>query len=160
MKFYKKIHKKKIQYNYKYIDNLPIYYNFDYFIFSKAIGFLSKKELEATRKVLNRQLRKYFLILILKTATVALSKKSMGSRMGKGVGSRKGFCLFVDKGSLLFTILLKKKLKLFSMNLSNPFFAKNLLSRLSCSFHVQQVLKFELFESKRFNLFMSMYNIT
>ena len=142
---YKKYHKRKMYLGYNYWKS---YYNmgfFNVFIISKKTCFLSSNEIEATRKMLRRSLNKKYKININKLLNVHIYKQSKGARMGKGVGSLKGFCIYIKKGNVLFNIE--------DINLINSISVyKKKIIRLSGNYRIVNKKKKEIYKSRGFNV--------
>jgi large subunit ribosomal protein L16 len=78
-------------------------------------GFLTFKQIEAARRIISRLTGRSNKIWIRIYPDHLLTKKSKGSRMGKGVGSPSTWVIFVRTGTVLFEInkmLLNKKIYL------------------------------------------------
>jgi large subunit ribosomal protein L16 len=72
----------------------------------KAItsGFLTVKQLEIMRVVITRVTNRHSKIIIRIFLSHPLTKKSLGSRMGKGVGSVKSWVFFIRRGFIILEI--------------------------------------------------------
>lgn len=63
------------------------------------------KELFAVFKLLKKNLKKQLKVRFNISLILPFTRKSLGTRMGKGKGARKGFCYFVRRGEVLFEMV-------------------------------------------------------
>ena len=76
-------------------------------------GILTSKNIEASRRAINRKIKRKGKLWLRIFPHTPLTNKSLGSRMGKGKGSFKVFYTKVSTGSLIFEICgINKKLAL------------------------------------------------
>lgn len=106
---FKKVHKKAHLTNLKtaFINNKVAISKIHYGdIGLKAItsGFLTFKQIEAARRTISRLTGRNNKIWIRVYPDHILTKKSKGSRMGKGVGSPSSWVIFVKTGTVIFEI--------------------------------------------------------
>lgn len=73
-------------------------------IFSKEMGRISSKQIEATRKFLRRNLKKQAKIWINIFPSKMITKKPQEVRMGKGKGYVKYWAYFIKKNEILFEV--------------------------------------------------------
>ena len=71
---------------------------------SLTYGILTDNQLEAVRRCILRSIKRKGIIWIRIQCTYPVTKKSVGSRMGKGVGAVKMYISNVKKGSILLEL--------------------------------------------------------
>ena len=67
--------------------------------------FLTKNQIESTRKVINKYLKRNCKIWIKLNKSIPITKKNISSRMGKGIGKIHNFIYIVKKGMIIFELL-------------------------------------------------------
>jgi len=67
-------------------------------------GILTSKQLEATRRVVSRETKRTGKIFIRVFFILAITKKPLMSRMGKGSGPIKGWVAIIKKGMILLEL--------------------------------------------------------
>ena len=73
------------------------------YIITTSNSFLTKNQIESCKKILNRSLKKYKIkSIVLIQYTIIETKKSIGSRMGKGKGKVTGKVALVKKNEKIF----------------------------------------------------------
>lgn len=97
----KKQHKRKIKLANKFLGQLKFGF---YGIKANAITFLSKEQVELARILLVRRTKKVGRIFIRIHFFIALTRKPLTSRMGKGTGSFKKWVTLIRKGHILFEV--------------------------------------------------------
>jgi len=101
---YKKYH--KINSSYMYLleqKNFFLYYGL-FGLQSLSYGKLKYKQIEACRRTIRRGLKKQGKIFIRVFTSVAVSKKPIGTRMGKGKGSISYWISIINKGQVIFEL--------------------------------------------------------
>lgn len=74
-------------------------------------GLISPNQVEESRRIIIRTTKRIGKIYIRVIFNYALTSKSQGSRMGKGIGKIKGWISFIKKGSIFVEMLgISKKL--------------------------------------------------
>lgn len=67
--------------------------------------FLTKNQIESTRKVINKYLKGNCKIWIKLNNSIPTTKKTISSRMGKGIGKINNYIYIVKKGMVIFELL-------------------------------------------------------
>lgn len=96
-----KKHKRKIKLANKFLGQLRFGF---YGIKSGIIKFLSKEQIELARIMLMRRTKRFGRIFVRVHFFIALTRKPVTSRMGKGTGSFKKWVGLIRRGHLLFEI--------------------------------------------------------
>jgi len=102
---YKKMHKSRI----KNFQQLPINKIFDikigtFALKSLELGEIQPKQIEAVRKILSKEIKKYGKIWIRIFSTLIRTSKPAEVRMGKGKGSLNYWTSVIKSGQILFEI--------------------------------------------------------
>lgn len=87
---------------------------------SLSYGILTDNQLEAVRRCILRKIKRKGIIWIRVQCNYPITKKSIGSRMGKGVGSIKYYISNIKKGRILLELqtLMSKELYLLLKKIS------------------------------------------
>jgi len=67
--------------------------------------FLTKNQVESTRKVINKYLKRNCKIWIKLNKSIPTTKKAISSRMGKGIGKINNYIFIVKKGMIICELL-------------------------------------------------------
>lgn len=99
----KKIFKIKKIYKQNKLKNTCLYHGL-WALKTKTHGIITEKQLESTRKIISWSTKKICKIWIRVQCNTPVTKKSIGTRMGKGVGSISYYICNVKAGTIIIEI--------------------------------------------------------
>ena len=99
----KKIFRIKKIYKQNKLKNTCLYHGL-WALKTKKHGIITEKQLEATRKIISWSTKKTCKIWIRVQCTTPITKKSIGTRMGKGVGSIRNYICNIKAGTIIIEL--------------------------------------------------------